>query len=308
MIGITITQTPTISADSSEDDLLQNSNVIRTTDLKIANKHELVQLLPYIDNWTLEYSYRDMEFERDADMHLALWLKYTSDDKLFPTIEYDAVLFGGVEIWDFAHRWESSLVWPGRPAAALFEQKDMQIADGTVGRLVIYQMPNTENTDAVLYWIKEIPYINNHSTEKKYVHLVVWSNTDYLKSLGLIDKVDDIESIGELFLRLAVPMDNYWDQQNIILNNNLENNLQLLVLENMQKQTKSKNPIQQFLNHDMVTNINNDLEIFVDVDNNSNTLLLQANSLADDYNFIQAIKLYDKIIPRRFTEYFCNSW
>jgi len=213
---------------NADDSLFAANNVqLEKINLTLISEQESTVLLPQIQNWDLQYSYRDVEFERDADMHLALWLKYTVVNNDSFSIKDNSVLFGGVEIWDFVHRWESSLVWPGRPAAALFEQKDIEILDGTTGRLVVYQMPNTEKTDAVLYWVKEIPYINNHNVERKYVHLVVWSNVDYLVSLGLVDKVDDVESIEKLFLTLARPMEVYWEKENILLIAGSEDNLLL---------------------------------------------------------------------------------
>ncbi|MDH3852856.1 MAG: tetratricopeptide repeat protein [Nitrosopumilus sp.] len=204
-----------IQATNSES--LPTNEKTKTVDLKTIGGGQLTLLLPEIHNWELDYLYRDIEFERDASMHLALWLQYAADEGVFSHSKYPPVIFGGVEIWDFVHRWEASLVWPGRPAATIFEQSDIQILDGIKGRLVVYQMPNTEQTDAVLYWIKEVSFSNNGNIEKKYVHLVVWSNVDYLKSIGMIESVDDVQGIEEAFLTLARPMNVYWNQENILL-------------------------------------------------------------------------------------------
>ena len=215
-----------IPANATEYDVSSNG---QKTSINLDSKDtDSTVLLPQIKDWNLEYSTRDGYFEKEKQMHLALWMKYTTENTISDKKYDDLILFGGVEIWDIIHRWESGLTWPGRPSATLIEQKDIQILDEVTGRLITYQMPNTEKTDAVLYWVKEIPYINSHNgIERKYVHLVVWSNVDYLVSLGLVDKVDDAESIEKLFLMLARPMAAYWNQKDISLHRDPENSLEL---------------------------------------------------------------------------------
>ncbi len=261
--------------------------------LTLLDGPESTILLPTIENWNLEYSSRDTTFENDADMYLALWLKYTETYENPFFINTKPVLFGGVEVWDFVHRWESSLVWAGRPAADIFDQKDIQISDSTTGRLVVYQMPNTEKTDAVLYWIKEIPFINNHNVERKYVHLVVWSNTDYLKSINLIEKADDTQSIEKLFLSLAIPMDSYWSKEGITLITNSENNLELVGLSSDDNYNDNDNHNKQSSNH---IQHNSESKIIQDEDDSPDKLIVKANLFVTEYNFIQALELYDTVL------------
>ncbi|GIU71180.1 MAG: hypothetical protein KatS3mg003_0659 [Candidatus Nitrosocaldaceae archaeon] len=184
------------------------------TDLDIASiegPETTKYFLPEIEGWQLNYAYRDKRVESVLNQDAALSYRYTKDID----VQIKPSVYTGIQISTGRHSWEASMViYPsrvGRPSAEVIELKDVNILD-VKGRFFVYKRPNSNLTEAVLYWFERVPLRFGNNFEQRNVQIVLWSYVDSLSKSGLINN-NDIKEVEDLYLSLAVPIKEHWNFQ-----------------------------------------------------------------------------------------------
>jgi len=164
------------------------------------------EILPTLQNYQLEFDYRDTEFEEIAgqDMSIA-YLYYPEKAGLKPiwvTLEIASQLSA-------LHRWELCLVeYPlsqgAAPKAVKIELTDIQISDNPliIGRYFLFETPETNQLQSVLYWYESAFFETNSTTQQKHVKISI---------IGYPDDSAEIQSIKNEQLAIADSIISYWE-------------------------------------------------------------------------------------------------
>jgi len=134
------------------------------------------QLLPQIQGYTLEYVYRDKNFEERARQDASLIYVYLPLDNTKESI-WVAVEIGSST--SMLHGWEVCLIsWQishGRPAfVKQLDLKDIQIQQNPpiIARYFAFQWIKTNQTQAVIYWYETSTFMtNNTAPQQKHVKI-----------------------------------------------------------------------------------------------------------------------------------------
>jgi exosortase/archaeosortase family protein len=189
-------------------------------------------LLPEISGWDLQYAYRDSRVESVLNQDAALAYRYVLSVPDGTTAAAGVIadtpsIFSSVQISTGHHVWEDSLVtapsrFGGRPSATLLESEDISISDGKKGRYLLFQRVGSTSTEAVIYWFERTPLKFGLNFENRNVLISLWANTDSLARTGVIGSPIDSIKIKELYLSLALPISQYWDEQSEKLSSSYE--------------------------------------------------------------------------------------
>jgi exosortase len=163
------------------------------------------QIFPQIPNYTLEYSYRDTEFEELAKEDYALIYSYTPENP-----EKEAI-FVGLEIAPTTsgmHRWEICLAnWPQisgyQSGVEQLDLKDVQVLQNPsiMARYFAFRDQSSNQTEVVLYWYENAIFTANGTSQQKYVEisLIAYPNTP-----------QDVATVENELLPFATAIVNYW--------------------------------------------------------------------------------------------------
>jgi exosortase len=163
------------------------------------------QIFPQIPNYTLEYSYRDTEFEKLAQEDYALIYSYTPQNP-----EKEAI-FAVLEIASTTscmHRWEICLVnWPQiqgyQSGVEQLDLKDVQVLQNPsiMVRYFAFRDKSSNQTEVVLYWYENAIFTTNGTSQQKYVEisLIAYPNTP-----------QDVATVENELLPFATAIVNYW--------------------------------------------------------------------------------------------------
>jgi hypothetical protein len=163
------------------------------------------QIFPQVPNYTLEYSYRDTEFEKLSHQDYTLIYSYTPQNP-----EKEAI-YVGLEIaptTSSMHRWEICLItWPqelgSQPQAEQLDLRDVQIQQNPsiIARYFAFRDKSNNQTQVVLYWFENSIFATNGTSQQKYVEisLITYPNTP-----------QDVARIENELLPLAIAIANYW--------------------------------------------------------------------------------------------------
>ena len=164
------------------------------------------QLLPQIQGYTLEYAYRDKDFEKVSGQDASLVYAYFPADKdkesVWVTIEIGS---GKASL----HGWEVCLIsWPiylGTPVfvTQLLPLKDVQISENPpiVARYFAFQWIETNQTQVVLYWYENSIFRTNDTTQQKRVKISVITYPDNAQNITRIENLTPF----------AAAIANYWE-------------------------------------------------------------------------------------------------
>lgn len=129
--------------------------------------------LPDISGYTLQFSYRDNEFEEISKVDLALAYVYTPQNDSLKTIWVSVEVSS--EVYRL-HRWEIDLINnqlnQGRlPRVSQYELKDVSLLQtpALTGRFFAFQYTTTDQKQAVLYWYESARFAANATSEQKDV-------------------------------------------------------------------------------------------------------------------------------------------
>jgi len=133
------------------------------------------QIFPNITGYTLQFLYRDTEFEQTAKQDLSLIYFYA------PQEEDKEPVWAALEIAETTsslHRWETCLVtWPTthgyQPGVTQLELTDTVILENPpiIARSFGFQYHSDNQTQLVLYWYETSIFTINNATQQKHVKL-----------------------------------------------------------------------------------------------------------------------------------------
>ncbi len=183
--------------------------VAQTSDVVIANspmgRQEPTKPLPEVLGYSLQFSYRDSEFEEFSNVDMALAYVYTqqeeSNKKIWVSVEAASELYR-------LHQWETDLITiplsqNRLPRVVQYESKAVLISENPVtpGHFFAFQYRATGQKQAVLYWYDVARFATNSTSEQKNVgiSLVVYPNS-----------WEELPEVETQLKTLAKPIVDYW--------------------------------------------------------------------------------------------------
>ena len=163
------------------------------------------QIFPQMPNYTLQYLYRDTEYEQRSGQNLSLIYSYTPYDA-----EKETILVA-LEIaqtpW-LLHRWEQCLVtWPltqgYQPTVEQLDLKDVQIMQNPsiIARYFAFRDKSNEQSEIVLYWFESSIFSTNGTSQEKYVEISL---------IGYPNTPQNVTDMEDELLPFATAIVNYW--------------------------------------------------------------------------------------------------
>jgi len=163
------------------------------------------QILPQIPNYTLQFVYRDKEFEQRAKQDASLVYAY------IPLNKTEENIWVAVEIASTTsslHGWESCLItWPKthgyQPKVRQLDLKDTQILENPplIARYFAFQYMQTNLTQLVLYWRETATFKTNTTAQQKHVKMSL---------ITYPDTPQDITEAEDQLLPFATAIANHW--------------------------------------------------------------------------------------------------
>lgn len=161
------------------------------------------QILPQIPEYTLQFIYRDKNFEQIAKQNASLIYAYSKTDT--PTV------WVGIEIAETTsslHRWETCLItWPQthgyQPKVQQLDLRDVQILQNppVIARYFAFKYTNYNETQVVLYWFETSVFTINNASSTKQVEISLVMHPD---------SSQDVSASEEKLLPFAIAIANYW--------------------------------------------------------------------------------------------------
>ena len=161
------------------------------------------QILPQIPSYTLQFDFRDRDFEQQEGPDAALIYEYSRPDK--------PMVWASIEIASTRsplHNWETCLVtWPAthgyQPEVTQLDLRDVQILQNPpiIARYFAFKYLAFNQTQLVLYWYETSIFTINNVSETKQVKI---SLITYPIS------PDDVAASEEYLLPFATAIANYW--------------------------------------------------------------------------------------------------
>ncbi len=206
---------------------------VLTLDIKNIEGPETTDIfLPSIEGYSHKYLYRDTRVERILNQDAALVYSYNKLNTTTP------IMYISIQISSGIHTWEGSMItYPskvGRPSATVIELTNIDITDKQSARFFVYKRPNSNLTEAVLYWFERMPLRFGNNYEYRNVQIVLWNNINVLIKNGVLDDENDIDRLKQFYVSMALPIVIYWDniegklKSDLFKNTSLIGNLQYL--------------------------------------------------------------------------------
>jgi exosortase/archaeosortase family protein len=166
-------------------------------------------LLPSIEGYSYKYLYRDTRVESILNQDAALAYSYSRVNTTIP------IMYVSIQISSGIHTWEGSMIiYPskvGRPSATVIELTNVDITDGQSARFFVYKRPNSNITEAVLYWFERVPLRFGNNYEYRNVQIILWNNVNALVKNGILNDINDIERLKQFYISMALPIAAYWN-------------------------------------------------------------------------------------------------
>jgi len=163
------------------------------------------QILPQIPNYTLQFWYRDKDFEQLAKQDASLIYVYT------PLNGADELIWVAIEIASATsslHRWETCFItYPQthgyQPKIRQLDLRDTQILQNPplTARYFAFQYTNTNETQLVLYWYETATFRTNTTAQQKHVKISL---------ITYSDMPENITEAENQLLPFATAIANYW--------------------------------------------------------------------------------------------------
>jgi exosortase len=170
-----------------------------------AGEQASTDILPNIPGYTLQFSYRDTDFEEKAKTDMALAYIYVPHDK---TKELIWVAIEIASARSALHRWETCLVtyplsqgWKTRVTE--IELHDVQLSENPllVSRYFAFQYTQTNMLQAVLYWYDSATFNVNQTLQQKHVKISL---------IAYPNNTEELPQIENQLTTLATPIAEYW--------------------------------------------------------------------------------------------------
>lgn len=163
------------------------------------------EILPELSDYTLQFAYRDTEFERIAKQDMSLAYLYTPKNESYKPVW---VTIEMAPTRSSLHRWEACLItWPLQRGLQVrvsqIELKDITLTENPsiIGRYFVFQYLKTNQTQAVLYWFESATFAANSTFKQEHVKI---SLIAYPRSL------EELPQIENQLVALAKPIISYW--------------------------------------------------------------------------------------------------
>ncbi|MGQ9551910.1 MAG: exosortase/archaeosortase family protein [Candidatus Bathycorpusculaceae bacterium] len=163
------------------------------------------EILPELSDYTLQFAYRDTEFERIAKQDMSLAYLYTPKNESYKPVW---VTIEMAQTRSSLHRWEACLItWPLQKGLQVrvsqIELKDITLMESPsiIGRYFVFQYIKTNQTQAVLYWYESATFAANSTFQQEHVKI---SLIAYPRSL------EELPQIEDQLVALAKPIISYW--------------------------------------------------------------------------------------------------
>jgi exosortase len=161
------------------------------------------QILPQVPGYTLQFDFRDRDFEQLAKQDAALVYEYNNPDK--PTV------WASIEISATKsplHHWEDCLITiPAthgyQPDVIQLDLRDVQILQNPpiIARYFAFKYLEFNQTQMVLYWFETSVFTINNVSETKQVKISLITSPN---------SPDDVSASEEYLLPFATAIANYW--------------------------------------------------------------------------------------------------
>jgi exosortase len=166
---------------------------------------ESAEILPNIPDYSLEFEYRDTEFEEIAHEDMALSYVYnpmnTSLHSVWVSIEIASSM-------DSLHRWETCLVeYPlseGYSRVSQIELNDVQLTENPpiIGRNFVFKYTETNQEQAVLYWYETASFDINSTSQQKHIKISL---------IGYPSSAEELSLLKKQQLNIAKSIIEYWE-------------------------------------------------------------------------------------------------
>jgi len=178
------------------------------------------QLLPQIQGYTLDFVYRDRDFEELAKQDASLLYAYmpldNTKEPIWVTVE---IGMGTSKL----HNWEACLIsWPiieGQAALVKkLEVKDIQIQQNPpiIARYFAFQWVETNQTEVVLYWFETANFMTNDTAQQKQLKM---SLITYPETTQNITKAEDLLPFATAITKHWEPIKT-WTKTSVLLSQN----------------------------------------------------------------------------------------
>ena len=163
------------------------------------------EILPDIPNYTLQFAYRDTDFEETSKSDMALAYIYV------PHNESQKPIWVSLEIASARsslHRWEVCLItyplsqgW--KPKVTEIELREIQLSENPpiISRYFVFQYTKTGLIQAVLYWYESATFNVNGTMQQKHIKISL---------IAYPDSTEELTQIENQLKALATPIVNYW--------------------------------------------------------------------------------------------------
>jgi exosortase/archaeosortase family protein len=172
---------------------------------------------PSIPGWNLTYLYRDAQIEQTLGIQLAAAYAYTKPVQNLNSMIYVPILLQLGTTTNAYHRWEASLIVApneyGEKSPTIYYDNALALSSNPsiTGDLLIFQRPNFQYREAVLYWDMQVlgtSYSSGRGTE--FVQISIDSPVNQLVTARMIKALNDTSGIQSFELRFANQILSYW--------------------------------------------------------------------------------------------------
>ena len=163
------------------------------------------EILPQVNDYTLNFVYRDKKFEQEAKQDASLIYAY------IPTNGSQNTIWVAVEIASAKsslHSWEVCLItWPlshgYQTSVTQLDLKDVQLLENPplIARYFAFQYKNNNMTQIVLYWRETSTFTTNTTTQQKHVKISL---------IAYPHETEPIQQTEDELLKLGKAIANYW--------------------------------------------------------------------------------------------------
>jgi len=163
------------------------------------------EILPQVNDYTLNFIYRDRQFEQEAKQDAALVYAYlptnSSQNTIWATIEI-ATAKASLHSWEYClitypptHGWQASVTQ--------LDLRDVQLLQNPplIARYFAFQYKNNNITQVVLYWYETSTFTTNTTTQQKHVKLSV---------IAYPYETESIQQTEDELLRFGIAIANHW--------------------------------------------------------------------------------------------------
>lgn len=163
------------------------------------------EILPQVNDYTLQFIYRDKEFEQLAKQDASLTYAYipsnSSQNNIWVTLEIASAKSS-------LHPWEACLItWPlthgEQVTVTQLDLRDVQLVQNPpiIARYFAFHYKKFNVTQVVLYWYETSTFTTNSTSQQKHVKISL---------IVFPDKTENVQEVEEELLPVGTAIASYW--------------------------------------------------------------------------------------------------